>query len=106
MRTYYENWLYSENPLGIDDNTKNIILDNLPIKYRTDKYLNAVIVIVHRLSNLPWYTQEEVLSEINLNKDELIKLNKVITFVALILHIGFNSICKVSKYSMENLPLL
>ena len=52
-----KNWLYSENPLGIDDNTKNIILDNLPIKYRTDKYLNAVIVIVHRLSNLPWYTQ-------------------------------------------------
>ena len=73
-----KNWLYSENPLDIDDNTKNIIFDNLPIKYRTDKYLNAVIVIVHRLSNIPWYTQEEVLDEINLNKDELIKLNEVI----------------------------
>ena len=66
-----KNWLYSENPLDIDDNTKNIILDNLPIKYRTDKYLNSVIVIVHRLSNLPWYTQEEVLSEINLNESNL-----------------------------------
>ncbi len=73
-----KNWLYSENPLDIDDNTKNIILDNLPIKYRTGKYSNAVIVIVHRLSNIPWYTQEEVLSEISLNKDELIKLNEAI----------------------------
>ena len=41
-----KNWLYSENPLGIDDNTKNIILDNLPIKYRTDKNINSDLLTV------------------------------------------------------------
>ena len=71
-------WLYTKEPLDINDNMRNMILATLPFEYKKDKYINAVCIIVHRLSNMPWYTQELLMKETELNKEELIKINKVI----------------------------
>ena len=71
-------WLYTKEPLDINDNVRNMILDVVPSEYKMDKYIDAVCIIVHRLSNIPWYTQELLMKETELNKKELIKINKVI----------------------------
>ena len=71
-------WLYTKEPLEFDDNVRIALSSELPDEYKTDKYLKAVCIIVHRLSNMPWYTQEQLIKEIELNKEELIKVNKVI----------------------------
>ncbi len=69
-------WLYSNLPLDVDNQIKNIILNELSQEYK--KYLDSVFIIVYRLSNIPWYTQKEIMQETNLTKDEIIKLNSVI----------------------------
>jgi len=69
-------WLYSNLPLDVDNQIKNIILNELPQEYK--KYLDSVFIIVYRLSNMPWYTQKEIMRETNLTKDRIIKLNSVI----------------------------
>ena len=61
-------WLYTKEPLDINDNMRNMILATLPFEYKKDKYINAVCIIVHRLSNMPWYTQELLMKETELNK--------------------------------------
>ena len=71
-------WLYKKEPLEINNNVRGILSAELPIEYKTDKYLNAVCIIVHRLSNMPWYTQEQLIKETDLNKVELIQINKII----------------------------
>ena len=69
-------WLYSNLPLDVDNQIKNIILNELSQEYK--KYLDSVFIIVYRLSNIPWYTQKEIMRETNLTKDRIIKLNSVI----------------------------
>ena len=37
-----------------------------------------ISLIIHRLSEMPWTTQKDLLDELNISKEELRKLNKVI----------------------------
>ena len=71
-------WLQQEYSLGISEEVRNIIIQNLPKKYRKKTWINKVGLIIHRLAEMPWYTQKEISEETGLNKEELIKLNKVI----------------------------
>jgi len=52
---------------------KGLIQENIPLKWIVETSL-----IVHRLSEMPWYTQEQILNETSLTKDELITLNSFI----------------------------
>ena len=52
---------------------KGLIQENIPLKWIVETSL-----IVHRLSEMPWYTQEQILNETSLTKDELIILNSFI----------------------------
>ena len=72
------NWLYTKEPLDANVNVRNVISTILPFEYEMDKYIDAVCIIVHRLSNIPWYTQELLMKETELNKPELIQINKII----------------------------
>ena len=72
------NWLYTKEPLDANVNVRNIISTIMPFEYEMDKYIDAVCIIVHRLSNMPWYTQELLMKETELNKPELIQINKII----------------------------
>ncbi len=74
MRDKISHWLNGDNPLDIPSALQSKLSEEL---YES-KFVNAVSVIVHRLSNIPWYTQKEILEEVNLTKDELIKVNEYI----------------------------
>ena len=39
---------------------------------------NHIALIIHRLSEMPWTTQEQILNELGIEKEELIKLNEII----------------------------
>ena len=69
-------WLYSnydeENAIPTDL-IKIINNSNIP-----ESLFKQTSLIVHRLSETPWITQQELLDELNLSKEELIKLNKLI----------------------------
>ena len=52
---------------------KGLIQENMPLKWIVETSL-----IVHRLSEMPWYTQEQILNETSLTKAELIILNSFI----------------------------
>ena len=47
--------------------------ENIP-----ERWLISAARIVHRLSEMPWYTQEEISNEISLTKAELMTLNSFI----------------------------
>jgi len=70
-------WLYSNSPLVIDEEIRTNIQKELPLN-STDKDLNNILTIIHRLSNMPWYTQRDIMKDVSLNQSELIKLNKTI----------------------------
>jgi dTDP-4-amino-4,6-dideoxy-D-glucose ammonia-lyase len=69
-----KNWLYSNKPLEITNNVKDIIKNELP--KLSEIYIDAVVIILHRMSNIPWYTQKELMQETKLNRNELLELNK------------------------------
>jgi len=71
-------WLQEEYTLGVPKNIYNIISEYLPKKYNKKSWVLKVSLIIHRLSEMPWYTQEQISEEIGLTKKELIKLNKII----------------------------
>ena len=71
-------WIQNDYSLGIPKDVNDIIVKNLPKKYRKKTWINKVGLIIHRLSEMPWYTQEQILKEIGITKKELIKLNKII----------------------------
>jgi len=67
-------WLYSRYTDVIPDELKVLLKDqNIP-----DNWIKPTTVIIHRLSTMPWYTQKELLSDTDLSKDELVKLNNII----------------------------
>jgi hypothetical protein len=74
MRDKISHWLNGNDPLKIPSTLQSKLSEEL---YES-KFVNAVSIIVHRLSNIPWYTQKEILEEVDLTKDELIKVNKYI----------------------------
>lgn len=71
-----KNWLYSsyskDNPIPTKL-LKIIISSKIP-----DSFLEQTSFIVHKLSEIPWTTQEDLLKEINISKEDLKKLNKLI----------------------------
>jgi len=74
---FIKKWLYSNSPLSASEEIRIIIQKELPSNI-TDENLNNILTIVYRLSYMPWYTQKQIMEETNLDKDELIKLNKII----------------------------
>ena len=76
--------------MKLDDTIKkwlyNAYTDNIPDKLSLllkeqgvpNEWILPSTVIIHRLSNMPWYTQEQILNEISLTKEELINLNSLI----------------------------
>tara|TARA_R110001583_G_scaffold51507_2_gene160888 strand:- start:1264 stop:2808 length:1545 start_codon:yes stop_codon:yes gene_type:complete len=67
-------WLYKEY-------TKDIPLDITNILLKEDIPRSQIIPaskIIHFLSEMPWYTQENLIEDTGLSKEELIKLNQII----------------------------
>ena len=52
---------------------KGLIQENIPLKWIVETSL-----IVHRLSEMPWYTQEQILNETSLTKAELIIFTNIL----------------------------
>jgi len=70
----YKKWLYKDYSISLPQDIINIFLkEGIP----KDKIIPAS-KIVHFLSEMPWYTQENLLEDTGLSKKELIKLNKLI----------------------------
>ena len=66
MRDKISHWLNGDSPLGIPSALQSKLSEEL----QESKFVNAVSVIVHRLSNIPWYTQKEILEAPWLAYDE------------------------------------
>jgi hypothetical protein len=62
MRDKILHWLNGDDPLGIPSK----LWYSLSKELYEPKIVNAVSLIVHRLSNIPWYTQKEILDEVDL----------------------------------------
>jgi len=69
-------WLYSNVPLDISNDVKNVLIKELPDL--TEKQFDAIVTIIHRMSNIPWHTQKELIQETNSSRQEIIKLNEYI----------------------------
>ena len=70
----FKSWICGEYLIHIPQKIINILqYENIP----SNRIISASIII-HRLSNMPWYTQEQLLSETELSKSELIELNSII----------------------------
>ena len=72
------NWLHCEYSIGLPKKVSLIIQNNLPSQYRKKTWINKVALIIHRLSEMPWYTQSKILNEIGVSKKQLIELNKIV----------------------------
>ena len=71
---HFKKWLYKDYSTYIPQNIIDILLkEGIP----EDKIIPAS-KIIHHLSEMPWYTQEKLLKDTGLLKEELIKLNKLI----------------------------
>ena len=64
-------WLQSE--YHIPDEVHNIMSEEVD-----NSMVGDISLIIHRLSEMPWTTQEELMNELNIGKDELIELNEII----------------------------
>ena len=64
-------WLQSE--YHMPDEVHTIISEEVD-----NSMVEEISLIIHRLSEMPWTTQKDLLEELNISKDELIELNKVI----------------------------
>jgi len=71
-------WLQNEFSIGLPKEVQQIIKSNLPPQYKKKTWIVKVGLIIHRLSEMPWYTQKQLLDEVGINKNKLIKLNKII----------------------------
>lgn len=70
----FKKWLYSEYSNNIPFSIKNIFLEeNIPMEW-----VIPASKIVHHLSEMPWYSQKNLLQDTGLSKKDLIKLNKII----------------------------
>ena len=70
----FKNWLYKEYSNNIPQYIVNILLkENIP-----QKWIVPSSKIIHYMSEMPWYSQEQLLEDTGLTKIELIELNKII----------------------------
>ena len=74
MTKDFQNWLYGE----YSDNVPNEIIEIFKNENIPERWLTPATKIVHRLSEMPWYTQEKLSEETLLTKAELITLNSFI----------------------------
>ena len=74
IKELIKQWLYSSLPFNVDEEVRSLIQKEIGYQNLIDEAL----IIVYNLANMPWYTQKEIMEETNLDKDELIKLNKII----------------------------
>ena len=74
MKKTFKKWLYKEYSTSLPQDIIDIFLgEGIP----KDKIIPAS-KITHHLSEMPWYTQHNLLEDTGLSKEELIKLNKLI----------------------------
>ena len=67
-------WLQSEYHMFLPEEVHNIIKNEV-----SDwTIVEDISLIIHRLSEMPWTTQKDLLGELNISKDRLRELNKVI----------------------------
>ena len=67
-------WLQSEYHMFLPEEVHNIIKNEV-----SDwTVVEDISLIIHRLSEMPWTTQKDLLDELNISKDKLRELNKVI----------------------------
>ena len=69
-----KNWLQNEFEFDIPKDVINIIEGELKNEIDT----HQVALIIHRLSEMPWYTQEQMMNELGIEKENLIMLNEII----------------------------
>ena len=68
-------WLQSEHDIFLTEEVHNIISEEI----KNETYsVEDIALIIHRLSEMPWTTQEDISKELNISKDKLKELNKVI----------------------------
>ena len=70
----FQNWLYKE----YSDDVPNDIINVIESEGIPKRWVTTASRIIHRLSEMPWYTQEKISNEISLTKAELITLNSFI----------------------------
>ena len=64
-------WLQSE--YHMPEEVHNVISGEVD-----NSMVEGIALIIHRLSEMPWTTQKDLLDELNISKDKLRELNKVI----------------------------
>lgn len=70
----FKNWLYNKYSNKIPQSIIKILSkENIP-----KRWIVASSKIIHRLSEMPYYTQKQLMAETKLSKDDLIELNKII----------------------------
>ena len=74
MKKTFKKWLYKDYSTSLPQDIIDIFLEEGIPK---DKIIPAS-KISHHLSEMPWYTQQNLLEDTGLSKEELIKLNKLI----------------------------
>ena len=70
----FQNWLYGE----YTDNVPSKVIDRLEKEDIPTKWIIPAARIVHRLSEMPWYSQEKLAEETSLSKVDLVCLNSLI----------------------------
>ena len=70
----FKKWLYTEYSNNIPQNIIDTLIgENIP-----KKWVIPASKIIHHLSEMPWYTQKDLLEDTGLLREELIELNKLI----------------------------
>ena len=73
----FKKWLYKDYSISLPQNITDILLkEGIP----KDKIIPAS-KIIHFLSEMPWYTQEKLLEDTGLLKEELINFCKAISLL-------------------------
>ena len=73
-RNIIEDWLIVE----YSNQIPNQLGEVLKIEGIKDRWILPASRIIHRLSEMPWYSQKELMDETGLSLVELIELNKII----------------------------
>ena len=73
-----KHWLQDTFSFDLPEKVYGILKDNLPSQYQNAQSISKVAFIIHRMSEMPWYTQEQILKDLQIDKQELIELNEVI----------------------------
>ena len=67
-------WLYNKELKQTPQSIFNLILnEGIP-----EKWLHSASHIIHKMSNIPWYSQKEIQQDIGLDKKDIIQINTLI----------------------------